>query len=230
MVIRVVNSWSHLVLRYSRLFGVQFVADESRTMFLKSSVFLDDTERLGAREGVRGESQSERVSERLQRGSVKGGGGVSESEEEKEGRVWGGEAGGGLRLARGWLEAYDADSGGTYYFHAVRGDVQWEKPMEEREGGGWREKGVGVEREEQQEEEEVEEDDEEGGRVQAGGFAGDVKGRGMGEGRGLEEEGGGRGEGKGTGEAKGLVRVSEAGGRGAGGGGVLSRSRVCCIS
>ena len=52
----------------------------------------------------------------------------------------------------------------------------------------------------------------------------------MGEGRGLEEDGGGRGEGKGTGEAKGLVRVSEAGGQRAGGGGVLSRSLACCIS
>ena len=70
---------------------------------------------------------------------------------------------------------------------------------------------------------------EEGGGEQ-GGFAGNVKGRGMGEGRGLEEDGGGRGEGKGTGEAKGLVRVSEAGGRLAGGGGVLSRSLACCIS
>ena len=53
------------------------------------------------------------------------------------------------------------------------------------------------------------------GRGVQGVLAGDVKGRGMGEGRGLEEDGGGRGEGKGTGEAKGLVRVSEAGRRGA---------------
>jgi hypothetical protein len=212
MVIFVVNTTVGHIWYYGTqlLFGEQFVA-ESRTKFLKSTVFLDDAERQGER-GERGES-----------------------EEEGEGRVWGGGREGGLRLARGWLEAFDPNSGGTYYFHAVRGDVQWEKPVEEAEGGREREeKGVGVEQEEQQEEgggeeEEDEEEEEEEGE-QAGGFAGDVKRRGMVEGRGLEEEGEARGQGKGTGEVEGLVRVSEAGGRGAAGGGGLSRSRACCIS